>query len=99
MISFGFISKQHEITGTNPDDRDNDEGYILPDAPIPPTPPITNYQPPAGNDEYTYFQLTEKLRELISILENNPNSITNTSVIANKVGVSKPTAQRYLLSF
>ena len=91
--SFGFISKQPEITGTNPDDRDNDEGDVPPDTPIP---PITNYQPPASNDEYTNFQLTEKLREIISILENNPNSITNASIIANKVGVSIPTAQRYL---
>lgn len=57
--SFGFISKQPEITGTNPDDRVNDEGDTPPDAP---TPPITNYQPTAGNDEYTNFQLTEKIK-------------------------------------
>jgi DNA-binding Lrp family transcriptional regulator len=94
--SFGFISKQPELTGTDPDDRDNDEGDIPPDSPPSPTPPTIDYLTPTSDEEYTNFQSTEKLKEIISILENNPNSITNVSIISNNIGVSTHTAQRYL---
>jgi hypothetical protein len=94
--SFGFISKQPEITGTDPDDRDNDEGDIPPKSPLPPTSHSVDNITPNSKDDYVNFQLQEKLREVIAILENNPNSITNASIISHKIGVSKSTAQRYL---
>jgi Uncharacterized conserved protein len=94
--SFGFISKQPEITGTDPDDRDNDVGDIAPDSPTPPPLSSRTFQTITSDEEYQNFQLTEKLKEIISIFENNPNSITNVSIISNKLGVSIPTAQRYL---
>ena len=94
--SFGFISKQPEITGTDPDDRDNDEGDIPPDQPTSPTAPIEDYSKPTSDEEYINFQFTERLREVISIFDNNPNAITNVSIISNKLGVTRQTAQRYL---
>lgn len=94
--SFGFISKQPEITGTDPDDRDNDEGDIPPNQPNSPTAPTVEYFTPTSDEEYKNIQFTDKLREVISIFENNPNSISNVSIISQKIGVARPTAQRYL---
>jgi DNA-binding Lrp family transcriptional regulator len=95
--SFGFISKQPEISGTNPDDRDSDAGDIPPSQPSTPTLPLLDDIKSTKEDkDYLNFQLHEKLKEIISILENNPNSITNANIISNKIGVSIPTAERYL---
>lgn len=94
--SFGFISKQPEITGTDPDDRDNDEGDTPPKLSSSPTTLHLDDITLTSDQEYTNFQLQEKLREIISIIESNPNSITSVSIISNKIGVSRPTAQRYL---
>lgn len=94
--SFGFISKQPELKGTDPYNRYNDEGDILPKSPLSPTLPSVEENTPISEDDYTNFLFQEKLREIIAVLESNPNSITNASIISQKIGVSKPTAERYL---
>ncbi len=94
--SFGFISKQPEISGTDPDDRENDVGDIPLSLPSIASKSLPKELKPTAEQEYMNFNFQEKLKEIIAILEDNPNSITNARIIAHKLGVTKQTADRYL---
>jgi hypothetical protein len=91
--SFGFISKQPDVNPTNPNDRANDEG----DAPPDKTPPISSVSDSKEDVvEFKEFQRNDKLNMILGLMRENPNSITNASIIANKIGVSRNTAEMYL---
>ncbi len=91
--SLGGMSKQPDVKSTDPDCRNNSEG----DAPSDRTPPVTpSTDFTNGDDEFERFQLNEKLTSILELMSQNPNSITNASIIANKLGITRQTAERYL---
>jgi len=94
--SFGFISKQPEVKPTNPEDRVNDEGDIPPE-PTPPDilPPILKFEQ-STSGKFESFKFNENLKKILNIMNKTPNSITNTTIISNKLGVTRHTAEKYL---
>lgn len=87
------MSKQPDVNPTNPDDRDNDEGG----TPLEHTPLIVPDKDSNNNiDEFNEFKKSEKMRMILELMRENPNSITNASIISNKIGISNITAERYL---
>lgn len=91
--SFSFISKQPEVNPTDPENRSNDDG----DAPPDKTPPLSpDTKSTIALEEFEVFKKNEKLRMILELMRENPNSITNASIIANKIGVSRDTAELYL---
>lgn len=91
--SFGFISKQPDVNPTNPDNRYNDEG----DTPLEYTPLIVPDKDFDSNvDEFNKFKKSEKMRMILELMRENPNSITNSSIISHKIGISNITAEKYL---
>lgn len=91
--SLGGMSKQPDVKSTDPDGRNNSEG----DAPSDRTPPVVpETDTTNGDDEFEMFQLNEKLTSILELMRQNPNSITNDSIIANKLGITRQKAQRYL---
>ena len=91
--SFGFISKQPDVNPTDPSDRDNDEGDTPPER-TPPIAPESVTEP--GIDEFNEFKQNEKLSAILDLMRENPNSITNVTILSNRLGLSRVTTERYL---
>jgi hypothetical protein len=94
--SFGFISRHPEISGTNPENRDSDENDIPPRPPSSPLGSRIHEFKTSESGEFENFEIQEKINEIIAILNQNPNAITNATIISRKLGVSRQTAERYL---
>lgn len=91
--SFGFISKQPDFIPTDPSDRENDEG----DTPQEKTPSIEpDNLTESLVDEFEEFTRNEKLSAIIEFMRENPNSISNVSILSNKLGLPRRTIERYL---
>lgn len=91
--SFGFIAKQPDVNPTDPSDRDNDEGDTPPER----TPPIDpDSVTESEGDELEKFKRNEKLSAILELMRENPNSITNVTILSNQLGLSRPTTERYL---
>ena len=95
--SIGILSKQPDINNQDP--------TIKPVNPedIPPPPPVsttttTTTEPPfdKGFEDFREFINNEILDRILLLMRENPNSITNASIIANKLGLSKEDVERFL---
>lgn len=88
--SFGFLSKQPDVKPTNPDDRDSSEGDTPPRIVI--SKSITN----GKGYEFKHYNESENLERVLELMRENPNSITNASIIYHKLGLTKKSVQQYL---
>jgi DNA-binding transcriptional ArsR family regulator len=91
--SFGFISKKPDFNPTDPSERDNDEGDTPPERTLPVIPDTGLV---AQDDELTEFRISETRSAILELMRENPNSITNVTILANRLGLSRQTAERYL---
>jgi len=92
--SFGFMSKQPDVKPTDPENRENNEGDVAPKNHT--AIPLNLRFTPSKSTEFANFRFNEILNKILHFMNENPNSITNVSVIANKFGLSRNTAERYL---
>jgi len=91
--SFGFISKQPDVNPTDPSDRDNDEGDTPPER----TPIVApSLAIESEDDEFKEFKRNENLSAILELMRKNPNSLTNVTILSNKLGLSRTTIERYL---
>lgn len=95
--SIGILSKQPDINNQDP--------KIKPVNPedIPPPPPVsttttTTTKPPGdkGLEDFREFINNEILDRILLLMRENPNSITNASIIANKLGLPKEDVEKFL---
>ena len=92
--SIGILSKQPDINNQDP--------KIIPSNPedIPPPPPITttttSTTKPTSNKEFKDSINNEILDRILLLIRENPNSITNASIIANKIGHSREEVEFFL---
>lgn len=91
--SIGFLSKQPEINNKDPKiEPTNAED-------IPPPPPITTTTKPHlnnGLEDFKDFINNETLDRILLLMRENPNSITNTAIIANRLGLSQKDVEKFL---
>jgi hypothetical protein len=95
--SIGILSKQPDINNQDPRNKP-----VNPED-IPPPPPVsttttTTTQPPSdkGFEDFRDFINTEILDRILLLMRENPNSITNASILANKLGLSQKDVERFL---
>jgi hypothetical protein len=93
--SLGFLSKQPEINSTNPKNKVYNPEDIPPPPEITTTTTTTEEPFDKGSEDFKNFINTEILDRILFLVRENPNSITNTTIIANKLNLKQTDVEKY----